>query len=285
MADAAIEQENEEVLDDQVQEEQGGDVEQEEEQSSDKETPENPEETDEVVVHIGDTPVNEEDGKAPQWVKDLRRQKREDTKRIRELEEKLAATQKADKPVLGKKPALADADIDFDPVKFEAALEDWHEKKRTLDRQEEQERAQQQQQQQAWQQKLARYGDEKIKLKVPDYQEAEEAAYTTLSTIQQGIIVQGADNPALVVYALGKNPAKLKELADITDPVNFAVAIGKLETQLKVTKRTAPAPEKVIKGAAPNTSAVNNQLDKLREEAEKTGDFSKVMEYKRNHRK
>ena len=47
------------------------------------------------------------------------------------------------------------------------------------------------------------------------------------------------------MYALGKNPKKAKELGEITDPVKFAFAVAKLETQLTVTSRKqVPPPEK-----------------------------------------
>jgi len=52
-----------------------------------------------------------------------------------------------------------------------------------------------------------------------------------LDPVQQDIILQAAQNPALAVYALGKSKDKAKELASIKDPVKFAFALGKLENQ------------------------------------------------------
>jgi hypothetical protein len=87
------------------------------------------------------------------------------------------------------------------------------------------------------------------------------------------------------VYALGKNPKKLKELASITDPVKFAFAIAKLETQLKVSnKKPAPPPEKVVGGTAPIRGAVDSTLERLRADAERTGDYSKVFAYRKQKR-
>jgi hypothetical protein len=104
----------------------------------------------------------------------------------------------------------------------------------------------------------------------------------TMNVTQQGILLQGLDNPALVVYALGKNPKRAKELAAITDPVRFAAAAGKLEATLKVTNRPKPpAPPRVVTGSAPITGTVDSNLDRLRAEAERTGDYTKVMAYKR----
>jgi hypothetical protein len=83
---------------------------------------------------------------------------------------------------------------------------------------------------------------------------------------------------------MGKSPAKAKELAAITDPVKFTFAIAKLEAQLKVTPRKAPpAPEKQIRsiGGVPMSGAVDSTLERLRDEAAKTGDMTKVIAYKR----
>jgi hypothetical protein len=85
----------------------------------------------------------------------------------------------------------------------------------------------------------------------------------------------------MVVYALGKNPKKAKELASITDPVKFAFAVAKLEAQLKVAPRkTPPPPEGAIRSTAPISGTVDSNLDRLRSEAERTGDYSKVYRYK-----
>jgi hypothetical protein len=88
-----------------------------------------------------------------------------------------------------------------------------------------------------------------------------------------------------VVYALGKNPKRAKELAAITDPVRFATAAGKLEAQLKVTNRPKPpAPPRVVTGSAPISGSVDSNLERLRAEAEKTGDMTKVLRYKQQLR-
>jgi hypothetical protein len=85
-----------------------------------------------------------------------------------------------------------------------------------------------------------------------------------------------------VVYALGRDAARLKDLAAITDPIMFAAAISKLEGKLKVTTRNAPPPpEKKVTGSAPISGTVDSNLDRLRDEAAKTGDYTKVLAYKR----
>lgn len=239
--------------------------------------------TEEVVVTIaGESPAPEEEEKqAPEWVRNLRKSYRELQREKRELEEKLKAVSPATEQspvVLGRKPTLEGCDYDSD--KFESELADWFERKRQADEAEAKQRARQQAEQESWQKKLETYTQSKTGLKVSDFQDAEDTVLETLNVTQQGIILQGAQNPAVLVYALGKNPNKAKELAGITDPVQFAFAVAKLETQLSVTKKQAPPPEKRINGnGSLGTSSV--QLDRLREEAARTGDFTKVLAFKK----
>lgn len=232
-----------------------------------------------TVTIDGEEPEEEEQKKAPGWVQDLRKKNREDQRRIKELEAKLEQKEAPEKPILGAKPTLESFDYDSD--KYEAALEDWYTKKRDVDKEEEQRRKEEEQQKLDWQSRLDEYSKKKGELKVPDYDEAEAIAQDMFDVTQQGIMVQGADNPALVIYALGKNEKKAKELSAIKDPVKFAFAIAKLETQLKVSGRKPPPPEKVVTGSGKST-AIDSTLDRLREEAAKSGDYSKVHEYKRS---
>jgi hypothetical protein len=245
------------------------------------ETPE--EESEEVTVQIGDVePEPEEPTHAPDWIKELRKQNREKEKRIRELEAKIATTGEVAKPVqLGKKPKLEDHDYDSD--KYEVALEAWYDQKKQHDAEVEKGKQAEQAQRDAWQSKMEAYTKAKADLKVKDYDDAESLAQELFNVTQQGIVVQGADNPALVIYALGKNPKKAKELSEIKDPVKFAFAVAKLEKDLKVTnKKSAPPPEKTITGTARVSGAVDSTLDRLRADAEKSGNYTKVMQYKRN---
>jgi hypothetical protein len=141
------------------------------------------------------------------------------------------------------------------------------------------------QQRQAWQSKLDDYGKAKAELKVRDYEDAEETVQQILNITQQGVVLQGCDNPALVVYALGKNPKKTAELAKLTDPVKFAFAVAKLEKELKVTNRkAAPAPERVVSGTGRSSGAVDSTLERLREEAARTGNMTKVIAYRAQKR-
>ena len=241
---------------------------------------------DEVVVSIGEeAPPTEEEVRAPEWVRELRKTNREKERRIRELEAKLTATTTENKPVvtMGPKPKLEDHD--YDAERYEQALDAWHERKRQHDLEAETVKRSELEQHQAWQAKLDSYGKAKAELKVRDYEDAEETVQQLLNVTQQGVVLQGADNPALVIYALGKNPKKAKEIAEITDPVKFAFAVAKLEKELKVTnRRAAPAPERIVSGTGRSSGAVDSTLDRLREEAARTGNMTKVIQYKAQKR-
>ena len=238
----------------------------------------------EVIVSIGeDAPPPDEQAHAPGWVKELRKANREKEKRIRELEAKLTQTTEKKPVALGAKPKLEDFDYDAD--KFESALADWFERKRQADTEAQKLQQAEQAQKQAWQEKLDGYGKAKAELKVRDFEDAEAVAQELFNITQQGVVLQGADNPALVIYALGKNPKKATELAKIEDPVKFAFAVAKLEKELKVTNRkAAPAPERMISSTGRVSGAVDSTLERLREEAARTGNMTKVMQYKAQKR-
>lgn len=244
-------------------------------------------EEDEVVVQIGDEepPASEETQAAPKWVKDLRERQRQLTRENAELRAKLGTGQPAQHtaPQLPEKPTLAAHD--YDEEKFQAAMDGWYAKKREVEAFEAQQRAAAEARQKATQAVHENYANSKKALKVKDFQDAEDEAVTALDQVQQSIVIAGAENPAALVYALGKNPKKLQELASIKDPVKFAVAIGKLEKDIKVTKRTStkPAPERTVRGnsSAPASTAT---LERLQAEADRTGDRSKVAAYLRAQR-
>lgn len=280
--------EQEEELDEGQEEGQTEEIgaEQEGEEETEGDTEESgQEDADEVTVTIGEepSPEEEEERRAPEWVRDLRKSNREKDRAIRERDAEIARLKGAGQSaavVLGPKPTLESSD--YDAEKFEQELEAWHARKLQIDQQEREKSQAEERERASWQAKLESYGKAKSALKVKDYEDAEGLVQDMLNVTQQGIILQGAENPATMVYALGKNPKKAKELASITDPVKFAFAIAKLETQLKVTPRkSAPVPERTVRSSVAGAAAVDSQLSKLQAEADKTGDRSKVAAYLR----
>lgn len=280
------EQETQTVEDNAIEEstQDGKTAEQEpvEPEADDKSEPgvENDDSDDEVIITIGDDePPQDEISSAPSWVRELRKAHRETQRENRELKAQLEASQKPEKVEVGAKPKLEDFDYDTD--EYDKALTTWHERKRHADIQAAEIEKEQQAQNEGWQKRLNAYADAKSTLKVKDFDDAEAFVLETLSQTQQGIIVQGAENSALVVYALGKNPERIKELAQINDPVKFAFAVAKLEKDLKVKNRKAPPPpERTVNGTAPVSGSVDSTLERLRAEAVKSGNYTKVRQYK-----
>lgn len=273
--------ENEEQQEQEVQHEEQSDI-TPENQEPKGEADESEEESDEVVVTIGDQKEEEEESQesAPNWFKELRVKHREAQKELRELREKLQQQTQVEQQIkVGEKPTLESCG--WDDTRYESELAAWFDRKRHADEKQRKAEEVQQKQQQEWQSKVDSYTKAKSELKVRDFDEAEAVIQENFSQVQQGIIVQGAKNPALIVYALGKNQAKMKELAAITDPVQFAVAIGEIGKEIQMRpKQKPPAPEKVPTGSGSLSGSTDRTLDMLRAEAEKSGDYTKVMQYK-----
>lgn len=243
-----------------------------------------PDESDEeeLVVTIGEeTPPQQEEAKAPQWVRDLRKADREKTRKIRELEAKLATTEQQKKPQLGPKPTLEA--FDYDPEAFEAALDKWKEQKAAQDAEVAKAQEAERKQQEAFQAKYEGYTSRKTELapKLKDFDDVEEAVRHSLDATQIGIVLAHAKDPALLVYALGKDENRLADLAKIKDPVEYIFAVARMETQLRTSSRKpSAAPEKTVRGSASTSGGADKRLDQLYTEAAKTGDLSKVRAYK-----
>ena len=239
---------------------------------------------DELIVTIGEEAPPQKDEPAPQWVRDLRKQNREQQRRIKELEAKGNDAQRDAAPVVTKKPTLED--VDYDEGRFELALEGWQESKRKVADAKAKAKAEQDRVGQEWQGRLAHYADKRAALKAGDFDEAEAIVIESFSVVQQGVLLQGADDPALITLALGRHPAKAKELASIKDPVKFAFAVAKLETQLKTSARkAAPEPERKIRGSGSTTVNISDaHLTRLEALADKSGDRTAVIAYKKAQR-
>lgn len=243
-----------------------------------------------LVIDFGQ-PEEEAQG-APEWVKELRKANREKDKELRELRAKLAGQQPASEE-LPPEPTLEGCD--YDEARFKAEWREWNAKNLEHEARQAEAKRQQEEIEQRWQRKVARYDEGKATLGAPDYDDAEATVSEILAKpfigvdapdVRLNVIKNVAADPNAVVYALGKNEAKAKELAEIDDVTAFAYAIGKLEAKMTIVRGGAkPAPERKISSTVPGVAgATDNTLERLREEAAKTGDFSKVHAYKRQQR-
>lgn len=212
---------------------------------------------------------------APEWVKKVREENRELKRQLKQRE-----SQQHEQQVLREKPTLDDHDYDSDA--FEQDYAQWLQEKQQID-------AQVQAERQKYQQYRDRYKADvdAIKAKAPDYDEIELSVVDVLSEQKQGLLQMLVDNPAKVVYALGKNsPAQLERLSKLDD-VQFTKQIVLMEQQMssksKSRNQNKPKPKThELEGAA---GGADTRLAKLEAEADRTGDRSKVAAYKKQMRK
>lgn len=261
----------------------------------------------EVEITIGDDPADDpltvdapDDSSV---IKQLRAKVRESTPAMRakerenkqlreELERVKGATAQPAAIVVGDEPDPDQYEIwdDEGKAKFKADYAAWNGRKAQAEQQQKQREQAEQQQRNQWQTRINAVDAAATGIKVADYKTATESFDDTFKLVQRGIVIGGpedAKESALLRYALGKNPQVAQKLAAIEDPVRFAFAVAKvLYKELNVKPRKGPpAPETVVRSGVSGAAAVDSQLKRLQEQADKTGDRSKVAAYLRQKNK
>lgn len=254
---------------------EAGEAEGTEQEQADAEGEEAPEDEEEIVAFEDEESPTSGEAETG-LVKHLRAQLKEQRREIETLRKSAPQPQQIE---VGEKPTLAA--FDFDEEAFETALDQWKEREAKAEAQQRETEQAAKQAQDAWVEEVQGYHNQKAALKFKDVQEAEDTVLATLGDIQQRVIVKAASNPAMVIYALGKHPAKLAELSKITDPIKLAVAVSKLEGKMSVKKRGGPPePERIARGSAPVSAGTDKHLERLEKEADRTGDRTKLIAYR-----
>lgn len=238
---------------------------------------------DEVIISFGDNnegAQSSEDDDAnnaeSSTIKAIRQQLRQTQQELNQLKSKPV---KHDEPiVVGEEPTFEGCD--YDPDKFKSEMAAYYDRKSRAD-------IQAKQTESKTQEVIATFNNQVKALGVKDFDLAKQVFNNSFSLDQKNAILTAADNMALIVYALGKQPDKVNQLMEITDPIKLAAAVAKIEKDVKVTKKSNAGkiePDKVLKGNASTNSPVGNvdkQLEKLREKARATGDTRELMAFKR----
>ena len=237
---------------------------------------------------VEDEEKPEDDHAAAPWIKDLRTQNRELKRKIREIETATTVAKPSEDvfdPL--KEPTLEDPtgnpEDAYNAEKYAAAIRAHalksidHENKKAAIAATAKAAADE------WQGKINAYGKHKAALKAPDIQEMEDLVADSLSADQQAIIIDTMTNPALVVFALSKNPKALAELAGIKNHIKYGQKLRdferSVEDKMKGSKVTTKPEERVNVG---KRSATSNQVyDALLAKAEKTGDYTEAASYAR----
>lgn len=213
---------------------------------------------------------------------------REMRERIRELSRENSQLRQTSAPQqieIGPRPTLESCEFDED--KFAAAYDEWQAKKAKAEQQKASAGQVEQEAQEAFQRDVQSYQAKRAKLPFVDVDEVEGVALAALNQVQQAVIVKAADDPAKVLYALGKRPDKLAEISQFQDPLKLAAAIARLEGGLNVVKRSkAPAPEEIAQGSQGMSQGTDDKEEaRLLKDAEKSGDYSAYYAHLRSKRK
>lgn len=211
------------------------------------------------------------------WAKS-RQERREQKARIRELEERLAATTKPQRGTADPGPMPTLETVEWQADLLPQAILDWKEKKDAHARAVQAAKAKEEAEQREWQATVASYDTKKKALPADRVADAESFILETLNPVQQSIAMAACDNPALVFVGLAAHPDKAAALAKLTDPVKFTAALVKLESSMTVKKKPATQPEKKPTGGGELSSSAT--LDRLLKKAQETGNFTEYFAYK-----
>lgn len=248
------------------------------------EAPEDDEQTD------GTAPENEDDGESliPTFGEESEAAPasesesstiREMRSQLRQAQRELAEARKGHAPQkieVGERPTLESCDYDED--RYNEQLDAWRDRKGQADKQQAEMDRAAEVEAKVWGERHTAYAAAKAKLPT-DFAAAEQEVQTGLPIPHQNILLM-SERSAALVYALGKDPAKLDALSKL-DPIRAAMMIGKLEDKITMAKRTVPQPERQVSGNARLSDTADKQLAQLEKEADRTGDRTKLIAYRK----
>lgn len=253
------------------------------EEDDDDAPPPEDEGEDETIITFGD------DEAEPQATdSDLVKHLRSEIKRARQEAAEARKTPTAQKVEVGPKPTIEGCAYDED--EYDREMEAWKARKADADRAATATTQASEEQQKLWQTRVAKVAAEKVALGKPDVDDAFENVKAALGEERAASIVFIAEdgNAAKLIYALGKHPTHLAALAAQADPIKFVKDVTKLEGQLKMTvkRRNPPAVDEPARGSAKlSRETKDKKLKKLEEEADRTGDRTALVNYKREMKK
>ncbi len=121
---------------------------------------------------------------------------------------------------------------------------------------------------------------EDVSKRLKGYDEAEQVVVQSLPIEKQNLIIAESTKPALVAYALGKNPDLLKQFTDAKSPVEIGRILGMIENKVNVVKK--PKPKSNVAPSLGNAGTPSSRgLEAALEKARKTGDYTEYRKLKR----
>lgn len=214
-------------------------------------------------------------------IRKLRQANKELKKQLRQYNQQQEQINTAQEIQLPPKPTLDK--FEYDTEQYEKALDSWYNKSIELNQIKKQKESEAKKARELFEKKTQKYTSGKTELNIDDFDDVEDTVGKVLSREQQFYLLRAADNPAALVYAIGKSKNHLEQLKQINDPIEFAAQIARLETKIDVKRGKKPKanPEKIPSGSSASPGSKEKQLEKLREKAAKTGDNSEVIRFRR----
>ena len=217
-------------------------------------------------------------------IRKLRERVREYARENKELKSKIAPSAQDDQ--IGPEPTLESCGYDEDA--FKQAFKDWTAKQGEAERRAREAEEAQRKRQEEWANRVATF-ETKANEIVPNFTTVAQTVADHFGEDEAGnyakAILIYADDPRLIA-ALNASPTKLAELVAMkNDPTALAIAVGELKGKIKpMARRQPPAPESITKGSAPVAASVDKELERLEKEADRSGDRSAVIAYRRKLR-
>jgi hypothetical protein len=206
-------------------------------------------------------------------IRELRRANRDAQRRIAELERSAQP-----KPIeIGEKPSLASCE--YDEERFETELDDWKATVAAKKRQEAEASTRNETQAAQWTKRLEAYEADKSTVPVADYGDKEKDVFGALSSETQALLLM-TDRPAALVYALSQSPDRLAKLSEL-NLAEAALMIGELKGKLQMGTRKPPAPDRDVRGNRSLAGGADKELARLEKEAERTGDRTNLIAYRK----
>lgn len=228
-----------------------------------------------IVIEIDGVDAAQEDN----LVKRLRAELREAKRQIH-ASAQAAAPKKIE---VGNKPDLWD-DCEGDADKFERELSAYHDRVRQREQQDKSEQEQQEAGRKRFETAHAQYRQHAQALGVAGYDAIEEKVQGDLPPVLRDVIpLYFGDKGPKVVVALGRHPQLLDELLSIQDPLAQILKLNDIAHGVKIMPRKAPPPESqtIQRGSAPAGGTSDKELARLEKEAERTGNRTQLIEYRR----
>lgn len=247
--------------------------------SNDADTDEQPEAEEEgggdndILIGFGDDEIEAEPENAT--MRQMREALKEKERLLREARAKIPKVE------VGPKPTLESCD--YDEERYDTEVEHWKARKAQAEAEAQSAAEQSTAAREDFGVELAEYQQQKTKLARPDFDAAELIVTGKLDPVQQSVLVMASKNKAALIYALGKSPERLEALAGIRNPIKLAIAVNDMERGLKVqARRKAPEPQPRMRGGTPANGPNDKHLSRLEAEADRTGDRSKLVAYRRS---